>query len=151
MLEHNEEMDSEEEWDFESPSAVYVVEHDEEMESEEEWDFESLSAMYAVTQVDAKEEIDFDVQVEDECNSTKSICTVVIEPYESSFAGEAKLRGIGHVIEVEHNIVSVIENGQGGQDEVGINNRAQLQEKLGEFRKPKELDRTPEKRMLFAA
>ena len=74
-----------------------------------------------------------------------------VKPYVSLFAGEVKLGEIDHVLGVEHNIVSVIENGQGCQDEVGKNNQAQLQEKLEEFRKLEELDRTPEKRMLFAA
>ncbi|GFZ16839.1 hypothetical protein Acr_26g0001090 [Actinidia rufa] len=124
-----------------------MLEHDEEIESEEEWDIESPFAVYAVTEADTEEKIDFDAQVE-ECNQTNDevvICTLVIEPDESSFEGEAKLG------EIDRKIVSVIENGKGGQDEMGKNNRAQLQEKLGELRKPEELDCTVEKRMLFLA
>ncbi|GFZ03226.1 hypothetical protein Acr_15g0018340 [Actinidia rufa] len=154
MLEHNEEMDSEEEWDFESPSTVYAVEHNEEMESDKERNFESPSTVYAVTKANTKEEIDFDAQVKEECNPTNNevaTCTVIIEPDESSFAGEAKLGEIGHMIGEEQKIISVIENGQCNQDEMGKKNQVQLQEKLGELRKLKELHPTSKKRMLFAA
>ena len=104
------------------------------MESEEEWNFESPSAVYVVTEADTGEEIDFDAQVKEECNPTNNevaICTVVIQPDESSFLGEAKLGEIDHMIGEEQKIISVIENGQGGQDEMGTKNQVQLQEKLG--------------------
>lgn len=70
-------------WDGQASYVVLRI--DEEIPIEEEWDFESPSAVFTVRKAGIKEDIDFDAHAEDESNPTNNeaaTCTF-IKPDES--------------------------------------------------------------------